>query len=287
LIKITLGDSLNPLPNISANYFTLIETNSCVGCDLRFLTLESSQDFSGANLSGANLFRADLFGAHLDDANLTFANLEGADLTDTNLFRANLGGAIWTNGQICQEQLSIGGCHQISPEVRDNINTLSNTGSCPGCILVGANSTLVNNLEGANLTGAFLEGANLSGTNLIGADFTNAIWINGTPCGQGSIGTCIPSTFLDLLLATGNCPGCNFQLADLSGEDLTGANLSGANLSFANLRDANLTGADLDNANLTRANLSGANLTSADLSGAICGIFIGPDFFEIECSSLF
>ena len=70
-----------------------------------------------------------------------------------------------------------------------------------------------------------------------------------------------------------NCPGCNFEDADLRQADLIGANLkeanlSGADLSRANLRRANLEGADLRGATLLSTNLPGANLKDADLRGA-------------------
>jgi uncharacterized protein YjbI with pentapeptide repeats len=69
-----------------------------------------------------------------------------------------------------------------------------------------------------------------------------------------------------------NCPGCNFEDADLRqanliGANLQGANLQGADLSRANLRRANLEGADLSGATLLSTNLPGANLKDADLSG--------------------
>jgi hypothetical protein len=70
-----------------------------------------------------------------------------------------------------------------------------------------------------------------------------------------------------------NCPGCNFEDADLRQADLIGANLKdanlrGADLSRANLRRANLEGADLRGATLLSTNLPGANLKEADLTGA-------------------
>ena len=80
-------------------------------------------DLEWANLSGANLTRASLFGANLTGANLTGADLSGANLTATNLTDANLTGA---------------------------------------------------NLSGANLTDADLEWASLSGANLADADLTGA-----------------------------------------------------------------------------------------------------------------
>ena len=45
---------------------------------------------NGANLDGADLYRANLYGANLDGANLTRANLYGANLYGANLTRANL-----------------------------------------------------------------------------------------------------------------------------------------------------------------------------------------------------
>ena len=110
-------------------------------------------DLSGANLFRANLYGADLFranltganlyGANLSGANLTGANLYGADLSGANLFRANLYGANLT-----------------------------------GANLYGANLTRANlygaDLSGANLTGANLYGADLAGADLAGADFAGA-----------------------------------------------------------------------------------------------------------------
>lgn len=69
-----------------------------------------------------------------------------------------------------------------------------------------------------------------------------------------------------------DCPGCNFEEADLRkanliGANLKGANLKGADLSRANLRRANLEGANLSGATLLSTNLPGANLKNANLSG--------------------
>jgi len=50
------------------------------------------RDFSGANLSGVDLYNANLIGA-----NLSGANLSGADLYNANLIGANLSGAIGYN----------------------------------------------------------------------------------------------------------------------------------------------------------------------------------------------
>ena len=83
-----------------------------------------------------------------------------------------------------------------------------------------------------------------------------------------------------------NCPGCNFENADLRqanliGANLKGANLQGADLSRANLRRANLEGADLSGATLLSTNLPGANLKGADLSGAD---FTGANLIQADFS---
>jgi uncharacterized protein YjbI with pentapeptide repeats len=57
----------------------------------------SGADLYGANLSGANLYRADfsganLYGANLYGANLSRVDLSGADLSGANLYRADLSG---------------------------------------------------------------------------------------------------------------------------------------------------------------------------------------------------
>ena len=50
-------------------------------------------DLAGADLTGANLTGANLYGADLSGADLAGANLTGANLTGADLFRANLYGA--------------------------------------------------------------------------------------------------------------------------------------------------------------------------------------------------
>jgi len=94
---------------------------------------------SGANLSRANLFGANLSGADLSRANLFGANLFGANLSRANLSRANLFGADLSGADLFGADLS-------------------------GANLFGAN------LSGADLSGANLFGADLSGANLSGAD---------------------------------------------------------------------------------------------------------------------
>ena len=66
----------------------------------------SGADLFGADLSGANLSRADLFGANLSGANLSRANLSGADLSRADLSRADLSGANLSRANLSRADLS-------------------------------------------------------------------------------------------------------------------------------------------------------------------------------------
>ena len=67
------------------------------GADLREANLYQANlrgaDLSGADLSGADLYQANLRGADLRGANLSEANLSEANLSEANLSEANLRGA--------------------------------------------------------------------------------------------------------------------------------------------------------------------------------------------------
>ncbi len=58
-----------------------------------------------ANLSGADLSRADLSGANLSDADLSGANLSGANLSCADLRGANLSGANLSCADLCGADL--------------------------------------------------------------------------------------------------------------------------------------------------------------------------------------
>jgi uncharacterized protein YjbI with pentapeptide repeats len=96
----------------------------------------SEANLYGANLSGANLTRADLTRANLSEANLTGADLTRADLTEADLTRADLTGADLTGADLTRADLTRA------------------------------------DLYGANLTRADLTRADLYGANLYGQDLT-------------------------------------------------------------------------------------------------------------------
>ena len=120
--------------------------------------------YSGPNLSSfvnipyAELYRADLTGAELVRADLFSANLARADLTGANLYRADLFSANLARADLTGANL-----------YRANLN-LTNM---RGADLIGAN------LFGAEFYFAILTGADLTGADLEAASFVStAIWTN-------------------------------------------------------------------------------------------------------------
>ena len=102
-------------------------------------------DLSGADLRRANLCRADLTGANLSKADLSGANLRKADLTGANLSKADLSGAKLRGANLCGADLR---------EADLRWADLSETILCRA------------NLNGANLSGSNLSESNLSRANL-------------------------------------------------------------------------------------------------------------------------
>jgi len=78
-------------------------TGECPRCDLsneylskithKLKAAGKKINLEGANLQGAQLFRACLDGANLKEANLTYANLDKADIHDANLIGTDLADA--------------------------------------------------------------------------------------------------------------------------------------------------------------------------------------------------
>jgi len=218
------------------------------GADLAFANLTNAQlyraDLRDANLRGANLGDADLRGAFLEDANLSNANLLGTNLSgawlkDADLLGANLRGADlhgadssdphpWTLANLRSADLS----RAFESVANLSVANLSDLNLRDANLWEADLSDA--DLSDANLSGAFLKDANLSGANLEKADLSDA----------------------------------GLLRANLRDAKLSGANLSDARLEDANLSAANLSGADLSEADLSEADLSGADLSSADLSSA-------------------
>jgi uncharacterized protein YjbI with pentapeptide repeats len=156
---------------------------------------------AGADLSGANLYRAQLPDANLYKANLQRAILNGVDLTNANLVLAVLQGT-----QLVQARLD--GADLALANLANSRLTLS---SLVGAKLEGAT------LREANLSAAVLDDSHLSHADLRGASLYKASLQRA-----------------DLTVA-------DLRGADLRGADLTGAVLINANLEGTSLQDVVLS----------------------------------------------
>jgi uncharacterized protein YjbI with pentapeptide repeats len=205
-------------------------------------------EFSGVNLSEANLSGTKLNGINLSKANLSVVNLSGASLADANLSYAKL-----------------------------NVARLSGV-NLSGAIL-NYSSLNVANLIRADLSRAHMRKASLVRAELIRADFSRADLSEAILSSADLREATLRQTNLRRAnLSEANLRGCSLREANLEMANLNSANLTSSDLSGVNLRDselrqanlclANLSGADLSGANLRWADLRGANLRWADLSGA-------------------
>lgn len=118
------------------NISTFMDTDRCEGCDLSGANLYNA-DLGGVDLEGANLSDAILANANLAGANLKGAELRNADLTGANLTGAALAGADLTNAVLVNSDLT------------------------------DADLTAAN-LEGADITGAIVTEAQLAGATATG-----------------------------------------------------------------------------------------------------------------------
>jgi hypothetical protein len=140
----------------------------CRFCDLSRVNLAQTNlvqsilfgsDLTGADFHNADMYEVDLRSATLTNVNMSGTLLEGARLDSARFVGANLAGADLNRADMLGVDLT-----------RANLR--------------GAN------LRTADMRGAILIGADLTGAVLTGARLGNATWIDGTRCGDGSIGQC-------------------------------------------------------------------------------------------------
>jgi uncharacterized protein YjbI with pentapeptide repeats/WD40 repeat protein len=192
------------------------------------------RNFSGINITNADLSGANLAGVKLHKANLRGTNLSGADLTEADLTSADLQNVNLTHSILRHANLK-------------------------GCDLQQATLKEVDwyqvNLSWANLTQQDLSEANLQGVNFRGANLSQANLSKAN-------------------LSEAQLDATNLQSAILASANLQLAYLHYTDLTQANLRQADLTEADLKGAVLVRADLRGAEFSQAkelQLDGAIVG----------------
>lgn len=202
------------------------------GRDLRFAVLDRSVfrrvDFTGADLDGASLVRADLRGAKLScsdfddvlkgkrDRVTSCTRLAGADLSRANLAGTDLKFALMPGAKLENADL-----------VDADLRYAQLTGAkFAGATLRRANLSGSVDLMGANFLGADLQGADLTGAKLHGAEFPGASLEGAQLNFAHAFGANFQGAMLD---------GVSFNAARLQGADFTDASLRGTDLSAATL----------------------------------------------------
>jgi uncharacterized protein YjbI with pentapeptide repeats len=216
--NVLLGEAGAIAANTAAQTQQLLDTNSCIRCDLRGADLRGA-DLEDSNLEGANLQGANLAEAKLEGSYLVGANLSGATLTETNLHHAWLALASLANANL------------------------------EGSNLQGAS------LQGTDLQSANLRNSQLGGARLYQANLQAAVLTEANLSDITTVRNFIPFagiqryTFYTSLRGA-NLSMANLQNANLEDADIKNANLRGANLSGASLEDVDLTSAILCDATL-------------------------------------
>jgi uncharacterized protein YjbI with pentapeptide repeats len=205
------------------------------------INLPSGLNFSGANLSRANLRNVILLGdlshANLQNVSFLAGSLQEVDLSGADLSGADLNGVGFSNVDFNDTNLSYAKLNGASFS-QANLNEV--------------------NFTGADLTEANFLGANLTRANLSHADLRRA-----------SLSTTIINDIDYYKLDPQDIDEMNYSEANLQGANLAEADLREANLSHVILSHAYLQGANLSGANLTKANLAEADLSGANLSRAL------------------
>ncbi|OUL37052.1 hypothetical protein BV372_04415 [Nostoc sp. T09] len=220
-------------------------------------------DFSGIDLSEANLSGVKLSGANFSQANLSIVNLSGANLNKADLSNATLNVARLSGVNLVRAILNNASLN-VANLIRADLNHAQLKGaSLVRAELIRADLSCADLFE-ANLSNADLREATLRQANLRRANLSEA-----SLRGSSLTGANLEIANLHAAdLGRTDLSSANLREAELRKANLSRANLSGADLSGANLRWADLSGANLRWADLSKAKLSGANLTGADLSNA-------------------
>ena len=230
-------------------------------------------DWAGCNLTGADLYEAELANADLAGANLTDANLEEADVSGTDMTGAILTGADMQAANISSTILTNASLVDVhSGGITGPPAALPPDWMLDNGYLLGPYADLAYaNFIDTDLTGAQLNNADLANANFAGTTLTNVVMTGADLDGamSGSIVGTPTSLPTNWMLQDGYLvgPGANLSSADLIDATLAGLDMDGDNLSSSALTGANLIGANLTDANLTGVKLGSAVLTDATLTG--------------------
>jgi len=197
--------------------------------------------------------------------------------------------------------------HVPAKQIVADVDTEQGThGNCTGCNFSDARMPgkdfTHQNLTGSDFADADLKGARFDGSNLSGANFSNAdlrdasfVDANMSGCdledarldGARFDGAMLSGCSVNIKKLSpsqarwflGNCTGCDFAGANLSGLDLRGIKVTGIDLSGASFRNADLAGATFSGIDFSNVDFSGANLNNTTFSGCEFG---GADLRHVD-----
>ena len=188
----------------------------------------SNGDFSGANLTATDLWRATLTNVDFTRANLTAADLGSATLTDVDFTDAVIVEADFRNSGLTLSQL---------------YSTASYKEKDLSEVCLGKLDLSNGDFSGVNLTSAHLFDATLTNADFTDADLTRAYFYSSSS----------PSP------SSSDLTGANFTRANLTSTNLCYAILTNVNFADAYLAGANFASATLGNADFRGA--TGLSLT--------------------------
>jgi uncharacterized protein YjbI with pentapeptide repeats len=288
-IKITTERALQMLRGGEAgikawNQFRKVESYipSLEGVDL------SGQQLYNANLSKANLKNSKFIKAVLSGANLSHANLVESDFTESKLYNTNFNNSDLKNSKIVKSSLSsviLNNANLAQCDFTESklYNTNFNNSDLKNSKFIKAHFTTDVNFNDADLKSANLTSVVCYGSTFVNANLQNAIlnqsrgfiltFYESDERGEydkkfKTEGSYIKtntsedgrnSTFIDKYI--------KYQKTDFKGANLSGASVIGANLQECNLEGANLTNTNFSNANLYRANLKNTTIVNTDFKG--------------------
>jgi uncharacterized protein YjbI with pentapeptide repeats len=271
------------------NTFSLINSKSCIQCDLHNVNL-SNLDLTGAVLTGANLnsslfqkailtnadlsscdlrktrFTAALLngvnmqGSRLNGANFSQTSLRGANISHAYLNRDDINGytaAVFSNAYMANVDLSFSDCTRA---VFSNSHFFSDNGTATA--------------EKANLSGAMFDGTVLYGTNF------NQVTLNGTIFSNANL---VNATFDNIA----QDPNSVFGFASFNGALLAGTSFSNSTLPTTDLSNAQISTQNHSlkfNVMINIKQLEGRTYTATTtVKPTVSGSSTCPDRFSAPC----
>jgi uncharacterized protein YjbI with pentapeptide repeats len=217
----------------------------------------SGVDLSGADLSGAYLHNTNFTKANLYQANLTKANITSATLVGTNLEKATLIGAQLTKSDLNKanlEEADLTGAKLVNSD-------LTQSNLCQAQLNKA-------NIRYATLNCAFLHAASLDSAILYGANMCGAILVAANLSQAKINNACLK--------------GANLIKATLSEADLRYASLIRSNLAYAKLNKVKLDNTDFSDANLAGTDFTDTDWSKANLNGTILSRIVNPILYDMD-----